>query len=83
VIFDAENRAALEPLAKLDGVIDTTWNGAVHATLKDLDRLPDLVASLVEGGARITRVEPVVPTLEELYFEMQRTHRNVDEDVVE
>ena len=83
VIFDAENRAALEPLAKLDGVIDTTWNGAVHATLKDLDRLPDLVASLVEGGARITRVEPVVPTLEELYFEMQRTHRSADEDLVE
>jgi len=24
---------------------------------------------------RLTRVEPIEPTLEELYFEMQRTHR--------
>ena len=79
VLFDAENRQALNQLAGFDGVIDTTWNGAVHATLKDLDRLPDLVAGLVEGGARLTRVEPLVPTLEELYFEMQRSHRDPEE----
>lgn len=78
VIFDAENREALERLATFDGVIDATWNGAVHATLKDIDLLPDLVAGLVESGARLTRVEPLVPTLEELYFEMQRTHRKVE-----
>ena len=75
VLFDAENRPALDQLATLDGVIDIRWNGGVHATLKDLDRLPDLVADLVQGGARLTRVEPLVPTLEELYFEMQRSHR--------
>jgi ABC-2 type transport system ATP-binding protein len=78
VIFDAENRDVLERLATFDGVIDTTWNGAVHATLKDVNLLPDLVAGLVESGARLTRVEPLVPTLEELYFEMQRTHRKVE-----
>ena len=79
VLFDAENRQALDQLAGFDGVINTTWNGGVHATLKDLDRLPDLVAGLVEGGARLTRVEPLVPTLEELYFEMQRSHRDPEE----
>ena len=79
VVFDAENRSSLDQLAGLEGVIDTTWNGGVHATLKDLELLPDLVVSLVEGGARLIRVEPLVPTLEELYFEMQRTHREVDQ----
>ena len=44
-------------------------------TLDDLNRLPDLVTRLVNDGARITRVEPIGATLEELYFEMQRTHR--------
>jgi ABC-2 type transport system ATP-binding protein len=78
VIFDAENRTALEQIAGFDGVIDTTWNGGVHATLKDMEQLPDLVARLVEGGARLTRVEPLVPTLEELYFEMQRNHRGAE-----
>lgn len=79
VVFDAENRQALEQLATLDGVIDTTWNGAVHATLKDVNMLPDLITDLVAGGARLTRVEPLVPTLEELYFEMQRSHRGPEE----
>jgi ABC-2 type transport system ATP-binding protein len=78
VIFDAENRDALEQLETFEGVIDATWNGGVHATLKDIDLLPDLVAGLVESGARLTRVEPLVPTLEDLYFEMQRTHRKVE-----
>jgi len=79
VLFDAENRQALNQLADFDGVIDISWNGGVHATLKDLDRLPDLVSGLVEGGARLTRVEPLVPTLEELYFEMQRSHGSPEE----
>jgi ABC-2 type transport system ATP-binding protein len=79
VIFDAENRPALEQIANLDGVIDVTWNGGVHATLKDIDRLPDLVTELVRGGVRLTRVEPLVPTLEELYFEMQRSHNGPEQ----
>jgi hypothetical protein len=78
IIFDAENRQSLNQLADFEGVIDVQWNGGIHATLKDLDRLPDLIAGLVDGGARLTRVEPLVPTLEELYFEMQRSHRDLD-----
>jgi ABC-2 type transport system ATP-binding protein len=75
VIFDAEDRTTLDALASRDGVLSVVENGAVHATLDDLARLPDIVTDLVAGGVRLTRVEPIEPTLEELYFEMQRTHR--------
>ncbi len=75
VVLDAENRAALQSLERHDGVVSVSWNGSVQVTLDTLDRLPDLVTYLVNEGARITRVEPVGATLEELYFEMQRTHR--------
>jgi ABC-2 type transport system ATP-binding protein len=75
VIFDAEDRSALEALDHEEGVVSVSWNGAVEVTLDDLDRLPDLVTRLVQEGARLTRVEPIGTTLEELYFEMQRTHR--------
>jgi ABC-2 type transport system ATP-binding protein len=75
VLFDAENRDALSALGHEEGVVSASWNGSVQVTLDDLNRLPDLVTRLVNDGARITRVEPIGATLEELYFEMQRTHR--------
>jgi ABC-2 type transport system ATP-binding protein len=75
VILDAEDRQALAELEKHEHVVSAEWNGSVHVRLTHLDRLPDLVADLVAGGARITRVEPDNPTLETLYFEMQRSLR--------
>jgi len=75
VVFDAENRTVLDLLAGLDGVRSVHRNGSFEAVLEDLSRLPDLVASLVAAGARLTRVEPVTPTLEQLYFSMQRAHQ--------
>jgi ABC-2 type transport system ATP-binding protein len=75
VLLDAENRDALSALELEEGVVSVSWNGSVQVTLDDLNRLPDLVTRLVNGGARITRVEPMGATLEELYFEMQRAHR--------
>ena len=75
VIFNAENRRALDDVASHRGVLGTEWNGALHVTLESLDELPDLVSDLVTSGTRLTRVEPVLPTLEHLYFEMQRTIR--------
>ena len=36
--------------------------------LDDIARVPDLVDVLVAAGARVTRVEPFTPTLEDLYF---------------
>ncbi len=75
VVLDAENRDALGALDLEEGVVSVSWNGSVQVTLDDLNRLPDLVTRLVNDGARITRVEPIGATLEELYFEMQRAHR--------
>ena len=75
VILDAENRAQLKTVPDHPDVLSTEWNGALHITLESLDALPDLVGELVASGARLIRVEPVLPTLEHLYFEMQRTLR--------
>jgi ABC-2 type transport system ATP-binding protein len=75
VHFDAEDRTALEILPDLDGVVAAGFNGHVTAELDNLDRLADIVEKLVGSGARLTRVEPIQPTLEELYFEMQRYRR--------
>lgn len=75
VILDAEDRDALSVVDGLDGVVATRWDGALHVTIDDSDRVPDIVIELVKLGIRPTRVEPVTPTLEDLYFEMQRTHR--------
>jgi len=75
VIIDAEDRDALSSLDAHEHVVSAEWNGSVHVRLTRLDRLPDLVADLVRDGVRITRVEPDNPTLETLYFEMQRSLR--------
>jgi len=69
VLIDAENRAALDGLAQLAGVVAVTpLEGPVLVELDDLSRVPDLVAHLAADGARVTRVTPHEPTLEELYF---------------
>ena len=56
-------------------MVTASFNGHVTAELDDLDSLPDIVEKLVGSGARLTRVEPIQPTLEQLYFEMQRHRR--------
>ena len=75
VIFDAENRQELKTVSDYPTVLSAEWNGALHVTLNSLDVPPDLINDLVSKGTRLTRVEPVLPTLEHLYFEMQRTLR--------
>ncbi|MEN8042178.1 MAG: ABC transporter ATP-binding protein [Actinomycetota bacterium] len=75
VVIDAEDRSSLRFLAELDGVLNVRDEGAMHITLDTADRVPDLVIELVKRGVRPTRVEPLNPTLEDLYFEMQRAHR--------
>ena len=75
VILDAEDRSGLDAVDQLDGVLATRWDGALHVTIDDATRIPDLVIELVKRGVRPTRIEPLTPTLEDLYFEMQRTHR--------
>jgi ABC-type multidrug transport system ATPase subunit len=73
VILDAEDRRTLSHVANNEHVVSAEWNGAVHVRLTHLDHLPDLVADLVAAGVRLTRVQPDNPTLETLYFEMQRS----------
>ena len=75
VILDAEDRTVLDAVVQIDGVIDTRWDGALHVTIDNEDRVADIVVELVKRGVRLTRVEPISPTLEDLYFEMQRAHR--------
>lgn len=75
VIIDAEERETLRFISELDGVLSMREEGAMHITLDSADRIPDIVIELVKRGVRPTRVEPLRPTLEELYFEMQRAHR--------
>ena len=68
VVFDAEDRTMLDALAAMDGVVGYSRHadGAL-VSLDRLDRVPDLVAALTRAGARVTRVAPEHPTLEQLY----------------
>lgn len=75
VIIDAEEREGLEIIASLDGVLSIEYTGAARVTLDSTDRIGDIVVELVKRGVRPIRVEPLSPTLEDLYFEMQRVHR--------
>lgn len=77
VLLDAENRESLNGVTTHEHVVSAEWNGSLHVRLTNLDHLPDLVADLVAGGARLTRVQPNNPTLETLYFEMQRSLRGM------
>ncbi len=76
VIMDAEDRGSLDFLSQLDGVLSMRIDDGVYVTLDSLDRVPDIVIELVKRGVRPTRIEPLSPTLEDLYFEMQRAHRS-------
>ncbi|MCZ7534078.1 MAG: ABC transporter ATP-binding protein [Acidimicrobiia bacterium] len=75
VIVDAEDRSLLSGVADLDGVLSTRFDSGLHVTIDSIDRIPDIVIELVKRGVRPTRVEPLNPTLEDLYFAMQRSHR--------
>ena len=68
VHLDAEQPEMLDRLAGADGVIAYARNGVAEVQLDTLDRIPDLVSLLAGDGVRLTRVEPRIPTLEDLYF---------------
>jgi ABC-2 type transport system ATP-binding protein len=85
VRLDAENRAELEAarLEDVVGVIAVTTepgkpDGPLSVQLDDAARIPDLVAHLVAGGARLTRVEPYTPSLEDLYFAVRGLRRTTE-----
>src|SRR3546814_12115070 len=65
----ADDHAALDDLARHEGVVADSRDDAVATVfVDDPDRVPDLVAALTSAGARVRRVEPHEPTLEDLYF---------------
>jgi ABC-type multidrug transport system ATPase subunit len=73
VHLSAEDGRLLDRVANWPGVCAYRRDpAAARLELDDLSRLPDMVASLAADGARLTRVEPHVPTLEDLYFTIRR-----------
>lgn len=81
VRLDAEDPAGLDCLAGLDGVLAYDRDdrglaasgagaaaGAATVQLDDLARVPEIVFALAQQGVRVTRVEPHIPSLEDLYF---------------
>ena len=75
VVLDAEDRDALSIVQDLDGVTGYERNGHAVVQLDAMARVPDIVAALSAKGVRLTRVEPRIPTLEDLYFAARRAHR--------
>ncbi len=65
--------SASAELAGMAGT-DGRTTAPVDVRLEDAAVIPDLVATLVGRGVRLTRVEPHVPSLEDLYFAVRRQH---------
>ena len=76
VVLDAEDRERLyAKIDRMEGIVALERNGHALVELDHLKRVPDLVAALTKAGVRLTRVEPVTPSLEELYFAVQKGSR--------
>jgi len=71
VLVDAEDPAVLDGASSLPYVRRYERNGSATIELADASRVPDLVDALIAAGARLQRVEPQQPTLEQLYFAIQ------------
>lgn len=73
VHLDAEDGRVLDRVSAWTGVRSYRRDPAgARLELDDMSLLPDLIANLVADGARITRVEPHAPKLEDLYFAIRR-----------
>jgi ABC-type multidrug transport system ATPase subunit len=73
VHLSAEDGRVLDRMASWPGVCAYRRDpGGARIELDELSRLPEMVAALVADGARLTRVEPHMPTLEDLYFTIRR-----------
>jgi ABC-2 type transport system ATP-binding protein len=68
VIVDADEPSVLDRAEGLPFVQRYSRNGTATVELSDATAVPDLVDALVAAGARLRRVEPQTPTLEQLYF---------------
>jgi len=74
VVLDADDPSVLDRAQALPFVRAYSRNGVATVELEHETDVPDLVDALVASGARLTRVEPQAPTLEQLYFAIRREH---------
>lgn len=68
VRVEAEDPSSLELLADHPLVRTFRPGAPAEVVVTAPDAVPDLVAALVAAGARLTRVDPHEPSLEDLYF---------------
>jgi ABC-2 type transport system ATP-binding protein len=74
VRIGADDPVALDALAGAPGVVGYERADLTAVVRLDAaERVPDLVLALTTAGARVTRVEPHEPTLEDLYFAVRET----------
>ena len=81
LLIGAENPLSEDLACLLPGVVsaDVLPDGTLRAQLHADSRVADVVAVLVERGVRLTRVQPIDPSLEDLYFAV-RSDRDIDGD---
>ena len=84
VVLAAEDPTGLTDLGQVPGVrgsvaVPGATDGALQVSLDHPRRIPDLIASLVTRGVRLTRVEPHVPSLEDLYFAVRGRRETADD----
>jgi len=72
VLIEADDPSVLDAARQLPFVRRYERNGSATVELTDAASVPDLVDALVRAGARLTRVEPQTPTLEQLYFAIRQ-----------
>ena len=83
VRFGVEDRSQIEHLRFAAGVSSVDWrDDYAEIQLDDSRRIPDLVDLLQANRARITRVEPHHPSLEDLYFAVRRERAGDTAEVV-
>ncbi|HRW38426.1 MAG: ABC transporter ATP-binding protein [Acidimicrobiales bacterium] len=82
VLVGAEAPVDPAPLARIPGVRQVeadTDPCQVRLHLDGDHRTPDVVLALLANGLRLTRVEPIQPSLEDLYFAV-RTKKDIADD---
>jgi ABC-2 type transport system ATP-binding protein len=82
VLVAAEDPATLDGIDHIPGVVQVEPDHDPHRRRLHLDgdhRTPDVVGALVAAGVRLTRVEPIEPSLEDLYFAV-RTKKDIADD---
>jgi ABC-2 type transport system ATP-binding protein len=84
VHLDAEDPRLLDRVATWPGVAAYRRDpSGARLEIDDISRLADMVTSLVADGVRLIRVDPHVPTLEDLYFTIRRQRGGTTPDAAD